>query len=138
MKRTKPTVRYMHTINAYSAFFDGDQIVHAGHGPIKLATNLRQIKREQRASRNFRDQRGWCISAYNHRRVIMSTLTLLCTLALLTGCSSQPTPPATQMWLESVPALGHSLILSTNAVNCPGHYVHDPACSWCKNHSIKQ
>lgn len=52
---------YMHTISGKPAIFQ-DQIVFAGSHGIKLsemATSLQQIRREQKLSTKYREERGW-------------------------------------------------------------------------------
>lgn len=60
IKSKRSTVKYMHTINGYPARFLGDQIYYAYYKkPTALADSLKQIKKEQIASKKFRRGKGW-------------------------------------------------------------------------------
>jgi hypothetical protein len=54
---------YLHTINNYPAFFDGEQICFAGgassRSPQRLCRSLRQVRREQSASARNRARWGF-------------------------------------------------------------------------------
>ncbi len=62
---------YLHTIDRRPGTFDGNQICFATfYGkPNKLATSLKQIRAEQKASREYRARRGFDDSfEYGYRR----------------------------------------------------------------------
>lgn len=60
MKR-KPKTYYMHTIDGRPAFFAGDQVCFMNfYGkPSKLALSLKQIRKEQAKSREYRQSIGF-------------------------------------------------------------------------------
>lgn len=64
-------IYYLHTIDRKPAYFDGHQIVYATKGrAIKLVSDLKQIKREQRASHLWRQSKGLeLFNDYGHMRV---------------------------------------------------------------------
>ncbi len=54
--------KYMHTLNGKPAsFFGGEQICFAGDrgGKIKLVNSLKQIRKEQKITKKFREKMGW-------------------------------------------------------------------------------
>ena len=57
----KPKTYYLHTLDGQPADFSGEQVCYAVHygKPNKLATSLKQIRREQQASREYRERIGF-------------------------------------------------------------------------------
>lgn len=53
--------RYMHTIDRQPAFYDGNQIVFASGVVKQTASTIRQIRREQRATRRWRRDQGYSL-----------------------------------------------------------------------------
>lgn len=66
--------KYMHTIDGMPAQFDrcGDQISFAGAGPIRLEPDLKTIRKQQKASREWRAKQGWQSPKYSHKLVKVS------------------------------------------------------------------
>jgi hypothetical protein len=59
-KIAKGAVLFMHTLDNHPAFFSGDQICYAPYRRhVPLVESLTQIKRDQRASEQYRNANGY-------------------------------------------------------------------------------
>lgn len=70
---------YMHTLDGKPAYFDGEQIVYAelrdhwqdDYSVCVLRTSVDQIRKDQEASRKYREKSRWDVGEYDF--VIVST-----------------------------------------------------------------
>lgn len=63
---------YMHTINGFPGIFSDGQICYAAYygKPNRLQASLKDIRKQQRQSRKYRESKGWFDRFdYNHIRV---------------------------------------------------------------------
>lgn len=60
--------KYMHLIDNCPGRFSGKQICYAGEKGFKvtLVNSLKQIKKEQKLSKEFRESQGWCDTSYSY------------------------------------------------------------------------
>lgn len=63
---------YLHTVGGKPGWFDGEQIVYAerrdhwqdDYNICVLATSIKQLRDEQKRSREYRESKGWYVSDY--------------------------------------------------------------------------
>lgn len=70
------TTKYMHLIDGKPAYFDGDQLVYAGHGvrlDELLVDSLHEIRQQRGASQRFRYKlKDYDDQGYSYLRVRVS------------------------------------------------------------------
>ena len=73
-RSVRPPARYIHTINGRPARYDGDQICYALVTiPINTCESLKQIRREEKATVQWRASKGFDNTAqYGHMRVLVA------------------------------------------------------------------